>query len=173
MIGDVCGVGERIGTSICKGFSAIRGTSCSWAIDVVATVAGSACDLVRRLAEAVDVDRAALWVAALQSRLFPRTHNGCHGDHEREIEPVHIADIVEIQVARTNGELSKVCLRLGFVAIYWICFVSRISPNYATRPACPHVDRMRSVSDFQCVASDCTTSATCLAYGDIYCVRIH
>ncbi len=107
MIGDVCGVGERIGTDICKGFSVIRGTSCSWAINGVATVAGSACDLVRRLAEAVDVDKAALWVAALQSRLFPRTHNGCHGDHEREIEPVLQASNIDSNFRSKFAEESK------------------------------------------------------------------
>ncbi len=106
MIGDVCGVGERIGTGICKGFSAIRGTSCSWAINVVATVPGSACDLVRRLAEAVDVDTA-MWVAALESRLFPRTHNGCHGDHEREIEPVLQASNIDSNFRSEFAEESE------------------------------------------------------------------
>jgi hypothetical protein len=144
MIGVVPREGEGIGTSVCELFSSRRGNQ-SWAINVATTKAKWAGLKVGRPAKTGNVADGANRSATLQSLPLSRRCNGCWVDQQRQVVSVHVTDIVEILATGTDGELRKVCLRLGIISVSWICTASWIAPNQATGPVRPHVDHLESV----------------------------
>jgi len=124
----VLGVGISLRAGVREGFSS-RGGRGARPVVVIAAISRWACEGVRRLAEAVQVRNRAAGAPTVQTIDLTSSCNKSGVDLQRQIVGIHIAQVIKILAIAADGELSKICLRLGIVSLHWITTATWESPN--------------------------------------------
>jgi len=127
----VCGIrreGNSIGAGVRKLFSS-RGGNIASPVVVIAPISRVACKGVWRLAETAQVRNRATEGPAGRTTGSLSVHKRSNVDLQRQIVGVHIAQVIRILAIAADGELSKICFRLGLVSLSWITTATWESPN--------------------------------------------
>jgi len=129
MVRVIRGEGISIRAGVREGFSS-RGGNIASPIVVIATISRVACKGVWRLAEGGQVRNRASGAPTCQTIGSLSIHKRSNVDLQRQIVGVHIAQVIRIlAIAGADGELSKICFRLGIVSHSCIRIVLWESPN--------------------------------------------